>query len=74
MRRIAFVVATLGLASAGLAGWQAPPPAPLFRAGVDYVSVDVVVTGKNDAPIEGLTKADFGLTENKKPQTIQYFQ
>jgi VWFA-related protein len=48
--------------------------APVFRAGVDYVRVDVVVTDKNDVPVTDLTKADFELTDRGRPQTITDFE
>jgi VWFA-related protein len=48
-------------------------PAPVFRTATQFVSVDVVVTGKNDAPVVGLTKDDFEITENGKAQKISEF-
>jgi VWFA-related protein len=52
-----------------------PPQAPaVFRAGVDFVHIDVVVTGDSDKPIPDLTAADFELKENGKPQAISDFR
>jgi len=63
---------------------QAPPAAPLavqpsaqtpvFRAGTDYVRVDVVVTDKNDRPIADLAKADFTIEEHGRAQSIDDFE
>lgn len=56
------------------AGPQVPKPQAVFRAGVDYVLVDVVVTDNNDRPITDLTKDDFELVEHDRPQSINDFQ
>jgi hypothetical protein len=54
---------------------QTPPQrSPVFRTGVDLVSLDVVVTGKDDRPVTGLTKDDFTITSEGRPQTIADFQ
>lgn len=50
------------------------PQQPVFRAGADYVRVDVVVTDKNDRPIADLTKDDFTIEEHGRKQTIDDFQ
>lgn len=47
---------------------------PVFRAGTDYVRVDVVVTDKNDRPITDLTREDFEIVERDRPQTIEDFE
>ena len=46
----------------------------VFRTAVEYVSVDVVVTDKNDKPVTDLTKDEFVIKENNKAQTIRDFQ
>jgi VWFA-related protein len=43
---------------------------PVFRAGVDYVAVDVVVTDSQDRPLIDLTRADFTILEHDKLQAI----
>ncbi len=53
---------------------QAPPQQPTFRAGVNFVRVDVIVTGKDGEPLENLTQADFEVTEDGKPQAIETFR
>src|SRR4051812_43852103 len=74
-------LAALLLSSAAWA--QAPSPAPSaapadsglrFPSGVDLVTVDVVVTDKKDVPINGLTRADFTVTEDGQPQEIESFE
>ena len=47
---------------------------PVFRAGTDYVRVDVVVTDKNDRPITDLKKEDFEIVEHDRAQTIEDFE
>jgi Ca-activated chloride channel family protein len=44
-----------------------------FRAGVSLVRVPVVVTSKDGALVRGLSKSDFQVTEDGKPQDIQLF-
>src|SRR5688572_27842181 len=43
---------------------------PQFRAGVDFVVLDVSVTGANGEPIRGLTRDEFKVTEDGVPQTL----
>ena len=59
----------------GAAPGQAPPPqrAPVFRTGVDLVTVNVVVRDKNGNVVKGLKRGDFTLVEDGKPQTIDTF-
>lgn len=63
----ATVVSALALTASGTAGQQ-----PVFRAGVDAVSVPVSVR-KGRAPVAGLTTADFELADNGVPQTVSAF-
>lgn len=57
---------------------QSPPQGqaqqPTFRAGVNFVRVDVIVTGRDGQPVENLTQADFEVTEDGKPQAIETFR
>jgi VWFA-related protein len=48
-------------------------PQPVFRASVDYVELDVVVT-KGDVAVKDLTKDDFEITERGRPQRIADFR
>ena len=55
----------------------APLPAqetPTFPAGVDVVTVDVVVLDKKGEPVEGLKAQDFTVTEDGAPQTVSSFE
>jgi VWFA-related protein len=47
--------------------------APVFRAGVDLIRVDVSVLDRDHQPVHGLTAADFTVREDEKPQTIEAF-
>ena len=47
---------------------------PTFHVDVPLVNVFVSVTDKAGAPIGGLAKEDFQLSENGKPQTIAVFE
>jgi VWFA-related protein len=57
---------------------EPPPPAvatpPTFGREVEIVRVDVVVTDKAGKPVLGLTKDDFTLLDEGKPQTIDTFE
>lgn len=48
--------------------------APVFRGGIDYVRVDVIVTDKAGNPVSDLTQTDFEIVEDGKPQTIESFK
>ena len=69
------------LAAAVVVQPQAPAPAPpqpsvqqpVFRAGVNYVEIDANVWDAAGQFVEGLTKDDFAVTEDGKPQTISVF-
>lgn len=45
-------------------------PAPVFRARVDLIQVDVSVLDRDRRPVRGLTGKDFTLLEDGKPQSI----
>jgi hypothetical protein len=47
---------------------------PVFRAGVEYVPVDVVVTDSRDEPITDLTIDEFEIVEAGRRQTIADFR
>lgn len=53
---------------------QQNPQQPTFRAGVNLVRVDVIVTDRDGAPLHDLTAADFDVTEDGKPQKIDTFK
>ncbi len=47
---------------------------PTFRSSVDLVTIDVVATTANGAPVHNLKAEDFELLEDGVPQQIQTFQ
>jgi VWFA-related protein len=69
------VGAALCAAAMGAAPGQTPPPqkAPVFRSAVDLVTVNVVVRDRNGNVIKGLTRDDFTVIEDGKPQTVDTF-
>ena len=46
----------------------------IFRATVDHVSLDVIVTDKDEHPVVGLTRGDFEIREHDRVQTIDDFK
>ena len=71
LRLIGGVVAIAVIAGVAAQSQQPPPAAqtPVFRAGANYVRVDAYPT-LDGKVIRGLTKDDFELLEDGKPQTI----
>jgi VWFA-related protein len=47
---------------------------PVFRAGINVVRVDVIVSDKTGGPVTTLTAADFEVYEDGKPQTVNFFK
>jgi len=69
MRRRALAIAVIcGVTMVSVRAQQQAPP--IFRAGTRLNVVDVTVTDKEGRPIDGLTAADFTITEDGVPQTI----
>jgi hypothetical protein len=73
----------------GLAAQQQPPPPPpaqppanpapqrppVIRSGINFVSVDVIVTDKKSGEVVLDMKAeDFEVREDKKPQKVDTFE
>jgi VWFA-related protein len=61
------------------AGQQQPAAAgqeqrPVIRRGINYVSVDVIVTDSKGNPVLDLKPEDFEVTEEGKPQKVESFQ
>ncbi|HST78986.1 MAG TPA: VWA domain-containing protein [Verrucomicrobiae bacterium] len=75
---LAGIVAVL-LSIAPSVAQQSPPPSsqkdqtPVFRKNVNVVNVFFTVKGKHGALVPGLTKDQFEISEDGKPQTIKYF-
>jgi VWFA-related protein len=49
------------------------PPETTFRAGVNYVEIDAVVTDRRGNFVRNLTQSDFRVLEDGKPQTVSVF-
>lgn len=47
---------------------------PTFRAGINFVRVDVIVTDKNGEPVVDLAPEDFQVSEDGKAQKIETFK
>lgn len=76
MSRPALLALALGLLAAGPAAQQKPSPPqapPVFRSGIDLVSIDVVVLDPEGQPVLGLTKDDFSLFDRGLKQEIATF-
>lgn len=77
MRRFALLLLPLAVLSTAAAPRNDPSRANIPTLGevveVSIVNVDVFVTDKKGNRIHGLTKDDFVLTEDKKPQAITNF-
>ena len=80
----------LSLGTSGTAQQQparpaTPPPAqtppadpaaqpPVFRGGINYVRVDVIISDKAGNPVADLQASDFDVSEDGKPQKIDTFK
>ena len=87
-RLIVLVLLLAGLTQPGTAQQAAPPqneqaappqtpqgqPQPTFRAGINYVAVDVIVKDRRDNPVIDLRKDEFEVFEDGKPQPIEEFR
>jgi VWFA-related protein len=51
---------------------QQPQP-PRIKSGINFVSVDVIVSDRQGQPLMDLTQADFKIKEDGKPQSIESF-
>jgi VWFA-related protein len=65
--RLLQITAVLAITSAPAGAQQT------FRADVDLIHFNVVVTDKQGLPISGLKPEDFEIKEGGKPQTIEFF-
>ncbi len=79
--RVRIAAAFVLLAGVGLMAGQGQPapqeqpsaPAPTFKAVVEYVEVDAVVTDQQGNFVRNLKKEDFQVSEDGKPQSIATF-
>jgi VWFA-related protein len=53
---------------------QVPSSQEVLKSHTYVVVLDVVVTDKNDRPVKGLSKSDFGVSEDKESQDIASFE
>ena len=51
-----------------------PQPPPLFRTGINFVRVDVIISDNKGNPVADLQSADFDVSEDGKPQKIETFK
>jgi VWFA-related protein len=77
-RLVAAGVVSLGLGAAMHAQQPpaAPPPQrpPVIRSGINFVSVDVIVTDKKTGEVVlDMTQGDFEVREDRKPQKVDTF-
>lgn len=47
---------------------------PVFRTGINFVRVDVIATDRQGTPIVDLTRNDFEVMEDGKPQSVETFR
>jgi hypothetical protein len=50
------------------------PEQPIFRGGINFVRVDVIVTDGKDNPVTDLKETDFEVLEDNQPQSIDQFR
>jgi VWFA-related protein len=73
----AVVLAALVCTAAGHAQQpppQSPPDQPVFRTGINFVRVDVIVSDRNGGSVSDLKQTDFEVTEDGKPQSVETFK
>src|SRR4051812_49923043 len=71
VRTGAFVFVMTVVASVSAQQPQAPP---VFRSGARLIVQTVSVKDKDGRAIEGLTPADFAVTEDGEPQTVSFVE
>jgi VWFA-related protein len=68
---VLLILVSLGLSASSQAPTQAPKAT--FKSGLDLVVVNVVVRDKSGALVRGLTRDDFVVLEDGKPQAVSSF-
>ena len=61
-------------AAAAAAARRSSQQPPGIRSGINFVSVDVIVTDRKGKPVLDLKQEEFELHEDRKPQTIETFE
>ena len=74
LRARALAAVCLGLLAPAFARGADEKPVPAFRSQADAITVDVVVLDKQGKPLRGLSKNDFTLLEDGKPQAVVGFE
>ena len=75
MTRLAAALLTVSIGALPSArGNQATPQPPTFQAGVDLVSVSVVVKNQKGRPVTGLSRKDFELFDSGRMRDIADFR
>ncbi len=64
----------LAVAAGAALAAQQPMQQPVFRSGVELVTIDVVATGRDGRPVHDLKVEDFELFEDGAPQEIRTFR
>ena len=72
-RSLPLAAATLLLGVSGAAQAPQAPPSVTFQVEVNYVDIDAIVTDANGNFVSGLTREDFEVFEDGKPQKIEMF-
>ncbi|HZR23920.1 MAG TPA: VWA domain-containing protein [Vicinamibacterales bacterium] len=72
-RLVVAVFVAAGAGAIAVPSSQRAAQPPVFRAGIEGVEVDVVVTTKQGAPVADLSERDFQVLEDGKPQTLTAF-
>ncbi len=79
VRALAFLLLVLlsaAIASSPGSAQQSPPSTdpPQFRSAINFVEVDVIVTGDRQRPLTDLRQDEFELLEDGKAQVIEQFR
>ena len=79
MRRVVAASLALGVMAAGpwapaTRALAQEPPAPVFPARSEAVTVDVVVLDEQGTPVRGLTRGDFVVREDGSPRALVAFR
>ena len=76
-RRMTALIAALGVAATPIPALSQPPgarPVPTFGSDVALVRISVVVRDKAGAPVRGLKREDFTITEDGRKQVVSAFE
>jgi VWFA-related protein len=76
LRRLAVLYSAFATAALGVEAPSAQerPSVPTFPAQAEAITADVVVLDEKGLPVRGLTRQDFTVLEDGKPQTIVGFE